>query len=116
MLAGRITPAAVARPDNMSTLVLLKGQPGCGKSTLGAALARRLQFAFVSKDSARDALQPVVHLSADVDWNTLAYSIMWSFAGAQLQAGQCGVVVDSPLARVQLFEAAQEVAQTVRGR
>ena len=36
-------------------LVLLKGHPGCGKSTLGRAVARHLRCPLVDKDDPRDA-------------------------------------------------------------
>ena len=41
-------------------LVLLKGHPGCGKSTFGKAVASRMRWPLVDKDDARDALQAAI--------------------------------------------------------
>ena len=94
-------------------LLLLKGQPGSGKSTLGRALAGRLGWALIDKDDARDAFQPLVGAYPAIDWNSLSYSVMFNYAATQLGAG-VSVILDCPLARRELYERATKVAARVR--
>ena len=93
-------------------LLMLKGHPGCGKSTLAAQLARCLSWTLVDKDDARDCLSALPHddaaaeaaASADA-LNTVSYAIMFRFAATQLRCGN-SVVVDCPLARLELWQTA----------
>jgi len=109
--AGETAGAMEARRDLTTggpTLLLMKGHPGTGKSTLARELARRLRWPLVDKDDARDALSALPGAHA-ADLNALSYAVMWNGARTQLRAG-LSVVVDCPLARRALFEAGRGLA------
>ena len=73
-----------------SALVLLKGHPATGKSTLAQALARRGAWPLIDKDDIKD-------FTAELpSGNRLAYDIMWRLVETELRLG-LSVVVDSPL-------------------
>jgi predicted kinase len=78
------------RGEHSQTLLLLKGHPATGKSTLAKALARRLAWPLIDKDAIKD------HTYALPQGNTLAYEIMWHVVRLQLEVG-LSAVVDSPL-------------------
>lgn len=99
----------------MLVLLLLKGQPGSGKSTLGRALAARLRWALIDKDDARDAFQPLVTPHCGVDWNSLSYAVMFNYAATQLAVG-VPVIFDCPLARLELYTRAEAMAAQVSER
>lgn len=96
----------------MPFLLLLKGQPGCGKSTLGRALAETLKWPIIDKDDARNAFQPLFSANHHIDWNSLSYDVMFRYAASQLACG-LSVVIDCPLARVELYERATRIAEEV---
>jgi len=100
----------------MGVLVLLKGQPGSGKSTLGKALASRLKIPLIAKDDARDYLHQgsLSEAHPSIDWNSLSYDIMFSHVETQLSVG-LSAIVDSPLARQELFETSSTLAKQVNG-
>lgn len=92
-------------------MLLLKGHPGCGKSTLAVQLARKLSWPLVDKDDARDCLAVLPHEHAAL--NAVSYVIMFRVAATQLACGQ-SVIVDSPLSRLELWEQAKQLAAQVR--
>lgn len=96
-------------------LVLLKGQPGSGKSTLGRALAQHLRWALIDKDDARDAFQQLSESQPHIDWNSLSYDVMFRYCSTQLACG-LSVVFDCPLARQELFDRAAAMASQVTAR
>jgi energy-coupling factor transporter ATP-binding protein EcfA2 len=57
----------------MSWLLALKGPPGCGKSTLAAALSQRLGWPLIDKDDVKDLLD-----GKAADAGGLAYEIMFN--------------------------------------
>ena len=93
-------------------MLMLKGHPGCGKSTLAAQLARQLSWPLVDKDDARDCLTALPHDAAAL--NAVAYAIMFQVAARQLQCGQ-SVIVDSPLSREETWQEACRLAGQVYG-
>ncbi|KAH7617967.1 hypothetical protein Ndes2526B_g06858 [Nannochloris sp. 'desiccata'] len=96
----------------MGVLVLLKGQPGSGKSTLGKALASKLKIPLIIKDDARDYLHhgSLSEAHPSIDWNSLSYDIMFRYLETQLSVG-LSAIVDSPLARQELFNTAAILAK-----
>lgn len=98
-------PAPVYR----QTLLLLKGHPATGKSTLAAALARRLAWPLIDKDAIKD------HTYQLPQGNVLAYEIMWQVVRQQLMIG-LSVVVDSPLSYPLAYATGQELASEYAAR
>ncbi len=98
--------AAMRKP----VLLMLKGHPCCGKSTLAQELATQLSWALVDKDDARDCLSALSSDAAAL--NAVSYAIMSCMAGRQLRCGN-SVIVDCPLARLQLWEEASAIAAQV---
>jgi predicted kinase len=91
------------------TLLLLKGHPGTGKSTLALAVARRLAWPLVDKDAIKD------HTYQLPQGNVLAYEIMWEVTRHQLEVG-LSVVVDSPLSYPLAYATGQELARQYSAR
>lgn len=91
-------------------MLMLKGHPGCGKSTLAAQLARHLSLPLIDKDDAKDCLTALPHDAAAL--NAVAYAIMFRVAAKQLQCGQ-SVIVDSPLSRLDTWQEACRLAAQV---
>ncbi|CAL5223276.1 g5764 [Coccomyxa viridis] len=84
-------------------LILFKGHPGVGKSTVAQALALRLQCPLIDKDDARDCLSVLSDSVDGATLNSLSYAIMWRHAERQMAVGR-SVIVDCPLAREELYE------------
>jgi predicted kinase len=74
-------------------LVALRGAPGSGKSTIGAALSRELGWPLVDKDEIQDVLD--LHLTAT---EGPAYEVMFRVARTQVRLG-LSVILDSPFWR-----------------
>ena len=87
------------------TLILFKGHPATGKSTLADALARQLGWPLIDKDDIKD------HLYALPNGGHLAYEVMWQIVRHQLTLG-LSVLVDSPLSYPTTYAAGQELAET----
>ena len=68
-------------------LILFKGHPGVGKSTVAQALASRLQCPLIDKDDARDCLSI---LSDSVDGVRLAQPATHLYAHCSYLASDCG--------------------------
>lgn len=84
-------------------LILMKGHPGTGKSTLAQAMAVRWQWPLVDKDDAKD------HTYDLADGNQRAYDIMWQVVERQLDIG-LSVIVDSPLSHPAQYRRGGELA------
>ncbi len=91
------------------TLILFKGHPGTGKSTLAVALARALHWPLIDKDDIKDFIYALP------GGNVLAYEIMWQIARRQLEVG-VSVIVDSPLSYPTSYATGQELVATYGAR
>jgi predicted kinase len=94
-------------------MILMKGHPGTGKSSIAKELSKRTGWALIDKDDARDSLDVLSDLAEQVDLNGLSYRIMWKVTETQLECGN-SVIVDCPLARVDLYRQAKVFAEKVR--
>jgi predicted kinase len=98
-------------PDqaHKQTLLLLKGHPGTGKSTLALALARSLVWPLIDKDAIKD------HTYTLPQGNVLAYEIMWHVTRHQLDIG-LSVIVDSPLSYPIAYATGRKLANEYSAR
>lgn len=85
-------------------LVMLKGFPGSGKSTLGRALSRQLHWPLIDKDDVKDMFSEQVP-----DAGGLAYDVMLNIVRRQLLQG-LDVICDSPLTHLITYERSQYIA------
>eukprot|EP01023_Acetabularia_acetabulum_P019953 TRINITY_DN2027_c2_g1_i1.p1 TRINITY_DN2027_c2_g1~~TRINITY_DN2027_c2_g1_i1.p1 ORF type:complete len:216 (+),score=16.57 TRINITY_DN2027_c2_g1_i1:120-767(+) len=95
---------------NSQVMLLMKGHPACGKSTIASELCRQLRWPLIDKDDAKDCFLQYEQCET-VDWNALSYRVMWRTAETQIKLGLDGVVVDSPLATRSLFHTALQIAK-----
>ena len=89
----------------MKCLLVLKGLPGSGKSTLGRALAQKLGWALVDKDDIKDIIDG--HSDGA---GRLAYEVMFNIARRQLRVGN-SAICDSPLTYEELYRQACRLAR-----
>ena len=82
-------------------LLLMKGPPGSGKSTVARELGRRLRWPVVDKDDVRDLLPYEI--------GGLSYEAMLAIAQTQLRLG-LSVIADSPLGYARSYRRALEIA------
>src|SRR2546429_9180559 len=85
-------------------LVLVKGLPGCGKTTIGRALSERLGWTLIDKDDIMDVLEPYVEGAGGY-----SYDVMLAVARRQLLQG-LDVICDSPMVYAITYERARAVA------
>ena len=85
---GRLPPSAQPREPYRPMLLLMKGPPGSGKSTIARELGRRLAWLVIDKDVFRDLLPD--------ELGGLSYEAMLDLAERQLAIG-LSVIADSPL-------------------
>ena len=96
-------------------LLLMKGHPASGKSTLARLFASKFSMTICDKDDSRDCFQAAEEQLGPAgawDLNALSYQVMFSVASSQLGCGQ-GVVVDCPLSNVGLYQQAKLLAEQV---
>jgi predicted kinase len=91
------------------TLLLFKGHPATGKSTLANALARRLAWPLIDKDDIKDQLYPLPNSGY------LSYEVMWQLVRHQLEIG-LNVLVDSTLSYQSTYATGLEFATEFSAR
>ncbi|CDF40539.1 unnamed protein product [Chondrus crispus] len=106
-------------------VVLIRGYPGVGKTTLALGVAKELGYCLVCKDDVREpAMRHDARVLADirkvcpehaasihVDSNDMTYEAMFAVGLTQLNVGAKGVVLESPLGRVALGERAVQITR-----
>lgn len=97
----------------MPTILVCKGHPCTGKSTLATHLAQILHWPVCDKDDAKDCLAPLIACSSTaLLGNDVSYDIMFAVAATQLRCGM-SVIIDSPCARRALYDRALNLATQV---
>lgn len=91
----------------MKTLVLLRGKPGTGKSTLADALGAALRAAVIDKDDVKDVLDARYR---DEHIGGMTYEVMLRVVERCLSIGT-SVVCDSPLTYPDLYGRAIAMAE-----
>ncbi|XP_018857069.1 uncharacterized protein LOC109019255 [Juglans regia] len=106
--------------EEKKMIILMKGHPGTGKSTLAQSLASSLRIPLVDKDDVRDSTLPLqrslLHLSSTAAsnlLNDLSYDVIYRFASTQLRIG-ISVIVDSPLSRKSHLDRLVQLADSSR--
>lgn len=99
-------------------LIVMKGPPGSGKSTIARALSRRLCYPIIDKDDILDILHRDEQVPDVLDNNALlagglAYDVMFRVARRQLLQG-LSVICDSPLTSTIGYRQAQTIAAEAR--
>src|SRR5438105_12559375 len=90
------------------TLILMRGYPGTGKSTVARAIATRLRAPLIDRDILR---QKAVDIFGELPQvGRFSYELMFALAGEQLRLG-LSVVVDTPLTYHTTYEQAKHLAQ-----
>lgn len=95
-------------------LIVMKGPPGSGKSTIARALSRRLCYPLIDKDDILDILHRDEQVPDVLDNNALlasglSYDVMFRVARRQLVQG-LSVICDSPLTSIMGYRQAQTIA------
>jgi len=90
------------------TLIVMRGYPGTGKSTIARAIARTLRAPLIDRDIIREM---GVDILGDVpEIGRFAYELMFALSREQLKLG-LSVVIDTPLTYRTTYEQAGNLAQ-----
>ena len=92
-----------------STLIVMRGYPGTGKSTIARALATALHAPLVDRDIIRQMAVDILGNLPAI--GRFSYELMFALTREQLKLG-LSVVIDTPLTYRTTYEQAQQLAQT----
>jgi len=93
----------------LMTLIVMRGYPGTGKSTIARAISAALHAPLIDRDILR---QKAVDIFGNLPHvGRFSYELMFALAEEQLSLG-LSVVVDTPLTYRTTYEQAKEIAQT----
>ncbi len=93
----------------LMTLIVMRGYPGTGKSTIARAISAALHAPLIDRDILR---QKAVDIFGNLPHvGRFSYELMFALAEEQLSLG-LSVVVDTPLTYRTTYEQAKELAQT----
>jgi predicted kinase len=93
----------------LMTLIVMRGYPGTGKSTIARAISAALHAPLIDRDILR---QKAVDIFGNLPHvGRFSYELMFALTEEQLSLG-LSVVVDTPLTYRTTYEQAKELAQT----
>lgn len=92
-----------------STLIVMRGYPGTGKSTIAREIARAVKAVLIDKDIIRQTAVDVLGDRPDI--GDFAYELMFALTREQLKLG-LSVVFDTPLTYYRTYEQAHLLAQS----
>ncbi len=90
-----------------NTLIVMRGYPGTGKSTIARAMARALHIPLIDRDVIRQVIVNILGNHAEV--GHIAYEIIFALAREQLKLG-LSLVIDTPLTYYRTHEQARQLA------
>src|SRR5205814_2395455 len=93
----------------LMTLIVMRGYPGTGKSTIARAISAALHAPLIDRDILRQKAVDIFGNLPQV--GRFSYELMFALTEEQLSLG-LSVVVDSPLTYRTTYEQAKELAQT----
>ncbi len=93
--------------QTVSTLVVMRGYPGTGKSTIARAIATSLHAPLIDRDIIRQASVDIFGNHPDI--GRFSYELMFALTREQLRLG-LSMVVDTPLTYRTTYEQAKSMA------
>lgn len=90
-----------------NTLIIMRGYPGTGKSTIAQAIASTLHIPLIDRDVIRQVIANILGSHAEV--GHIAYEMIFALAREQLQLG-LSLVIDTPLTYYRTYEQACQLA------
>lgn len=90
-----------------NTLIVMRGYPGTGKSTIARAIAKTLHIPLIDRDVIRQVIVNILGNHAEV--GHLAYEMIFALASEQLKLG-LSLVIDTPLTYYRTYEQARQLA------
>lgn len=92
-----------------STLIVMRGYPGTGKSTIARAIASAIHAPLIDRDILRQVGVDILGNLPEI--GRFSYELMFALTREQLALG-LSVVVDTPLTYRTTYEQARELAQS----
>ena len=92
-----------------NTLIVMRGYPGTGKSTIARALARTLQAPLLDRDIIRQMAVDILGEQPEI--GRFAYDLLFALSRKQLELN-LSVILDTPLTYRRTYEQAREMAQS----
>lgn len=92
-----------------STLIIMRGYPGTGKSTIARAIARALHASLIDRDIIRQTAVDILGNLPEI--GRFSYELMFALTREQLSLG-LSVVVDTPLTYHVTYEQSRKMAQS----
>jgi predicted kinase len=113
---ARTTGQALNRRETMAQqsenmLIVMRGYPGTGKSTIARALARTLQIPLIDRDIIRQTAVDILGYRPEI--GRFAYDLLFALSRKQLELN-LSVIIDTPLTYRRTYEQAREMAQSFR--
>ncbi len=92
-----------------NTLIVMRGYPGTGKSTIAQALAQTLQAPLIDRDIIRQMAVDILGEQPEI--GRFAYDLLFALSRKQLELN-LSIIIDTPLTYHRTYEQAREMAHT----